>query len=99
MGLDLRRRRIGVSKNIPKIISLLLLTAITFYLILKLIMFPIAMHRFLRIINWIIVILCSALILYIVITEERFAPEGWGFDNTEQLISEAQAELEKKPLK
>lgn len=32
-----------------------------------------------RIIQTIIVILATALIFYIVITEERFAPEGWGF--------------------
>lgn len=57
------------------------------------------MQRIKRIIQWIIVILATALIFYLVITEERFAPEGWGFDDTEELISEAHKELEKKPLK
>ena len=61
--------------------------------------FPIARQRIYRIIQWIIVILCSALILYIVITEERLAPEGWGFDDTEEIITEAQRKLFKKPLK
>jgi len=32
-----------------------------------------------RIIFWVIAWLAVAFILYMVITEERFAPEGWGF--------------------
>jgi len=37
------------------------------------------MKRIIRVIQWVVVILATALIFYIVITEERFAPEGWGF--------------------
>lgn len=57
------------------------------------------MERIKRIIQWIVVILATALIFYLVITEERLAPEGWGLDEIEEIISKAQAELTKKPLK
>lgn len=60
--------------------------------------FPIAKDRIYRIIQWIVVILATALIFYIVITEERLAPEVWGFDETEEIISEAHKEASKKKL-
>lgn len=61
--------------------------------------FPIARQRIYRIIQWFIVILATALIFYLVITEERLAPDGWGFDETEEIISEAHKEFLEKPLK
>ncbi len=61
--------------------------------------FPIARQRICRIIQWIVVILATALIFYLVITEERFAPEWWGSYEIEELISEAHKELLEKPLK
>jgi len=75
----LRRRRRTGSKNISNNISLLPLTAVLFCCILKSMKFPIARQRIYRIIQWIVMILATALIFYLVITEERFAPEGWGF--------------------
>jgi len=99
MGLNLLRALRTGSKNIPKIISLFIVTSVLFCVILKSMKFPIARQCIYRIIQWVIVILCSALILYIVITEERFAPEGCGFDDTEEIISEAHKELLEKPLK
>jgi len=40
----------------------------------------IVMERIKRIIQWVFVILATVLIFYLVITEERLAPEGWGFN-------------------
>lgn len=99
MGYDLRRALPTRPCKFPKEISLYLFTAVLFCCILKIMKFPIAIEHIYRIIQWVVVILCTALILYLAITEQRFAPEGWGCCYTEEIISEAQAELVKKPLK
>ena len=57
------------------------------------------LERVCRIIQCIIVLLAMALIFYLVLTEERFAPEGCGCCEIEAIISGEQAELGRKKLK
>jgi len=61
--------------------------------------FVMFLERVCRIIQCVIVLLATALIFYLVLTEEPFAPEGWGCCEIEAIVSEAQAELGRKKLK
>jgi len=57
------------------------------------------LERVCRIIQCIIVLLATALIFYLVLTEERLAPGGWGCCEIEAIISGEQVELGRKKLK
>jgi len=61
--------------------------------------FVMNVERIHRIIQCIIVILATALVFYLVLTEERFGLEGYGCCEIEAIISDAQAELGRKKLK
>jgi len=57
------------------------------------------LERVCRIIQCVIVLLATALVFYLVLTEERFGLEGYGCCEIEAIISGEQAELGRKKLK